>query len=185
MSLQIAAQHLASKGRGPDDMLVHMSRGEIKSLSDLAAAHGSKLTINPQNGLPEAGFLSMILPMVAGAALGPAGLGLTAMQAGLAVGAGSYLLNPRGGLMGGLSEGLGGDGGAGLGAGLESLGTSEAGQTAQNAATKAAADAEAQAVAERTAAIQNQKLAMETGYANMDPVTNLKPLKSPDLHNIR
>ena len=118
MSLQIAAQHLASKGRGPDDMLVHMSRDEVKNLNTLAGAYGGKLTINPQTGLPEAGFLSMILPMVAGAALGPAGMGLTAMQAGLAVGAGSYLLNPKGGLMGSLSAGLGGYGGAGLGAGL-------------------------------------------------------------------
>ena len=156
MSLQIAAQHLSSKGRGPDDMLVHMSRGEVKNLNTLANAYGGKLTINPQTGLPEAGFLSMVLPMIAGAALGPAGFGLTAMQAGLAVGAGSYLLNPKGGLMGGLSAGLGGYGGAGLGAGLGSLGTSEAGVTTQNAATKAAADAEAQAVAERTAAIQQQ-----------------------------
>lgn len=156
MSLQLAAKHLADKGRGPDTTLVHMSNKEVKSLNDLAMAHGGHLTINPQTGLPEAGFLSAILPMVAGAALGPAGMGLTAMQAGLAVGAGSYLLNPKGGLMGALSSGLGGYGGAGLGAGLENLATSEAGQTAQNAATKAAADAEAQAVAERTAAIQDR-----------------------------
>ncbi len=87
MSLQIAAQHLASKGRGPDTMLVHMTPGEVKGLQSLAMAHGGSLTINPKTGLPEAGFLRAILPIVAGAALGPAGFGLTAMQAGLATAA--------------------------------------------------------------------------------------------------
>jgi hypothetical protein len=119
MSLQLAAQHLSTKGRGPDDTLVHMSRGEVKSLNDLAMAHGGQLTINPQTGLPEAGFLSAILPIVAGAALGPAGFGLTsALGAGLAVGAGSYLLNPKAGLMGALSAGMGAYGGANLGQAL-------------------------------------------------------------------
>jgi len=133
MSLQLAAKHLSNQGRGPDDTLVHMSRGEVKSLNDLAMAHGGQLTINPKTGLPEAGFLSMLLPMVAGAVLGPAGpVGLTALQAGLAVGAGSYLLNPKAGLMGSLSAGLGGYGGAGLGEGLANIATSEAGSTIQN-----------------------------------------------------
>jgi hypothetical protein len=119
MSLQLAAEHLSTKGRGPDDTLVHMSRGEVKSLNDLAMAHGGQLTINPQTGLPEAGFLSAILPMVAGAALGPAGFGLTsALGAGLAVGAGSYLLNPKAGLMGALSAGMGAYGAANLGQAL-------------------------------------------------------------------
>ena len=87
MSLHDAAQHLASHGRGDDKVLVHMTLGEVKSLNDLAKAHGGQLSINPKTGLPEAGFLSSILPMVAGAALGPAGYGLTAMQAGMAAGA--------------------------------------------------------------------------------------------------
>jgi hypothetical protein len=161
MSLQLAAQHLSDHGRGPDNTLVHMSHDEVKSLNDLAMAHGGQLTINPQTGLPEAGFLSAILPMVAGMALAPAtggaSLGLTsAWQTAALVGAGSYLLNPKAGLMGALSAGLGGYGGAGLAGGLSGLATSEAGATAQNAATKAAADAEAQAVAERTAAIQQR-----------------------------
>ena len=139
MSLQLAAKHLSNQGRGPDDTLVHMSRGEVKSLNDLAMAHGGHLTINPETGLPEAGFLSMILPMVAGAVLGPAGpVGLTALQAGLAVGAGSYLLNPKAGLMGGLSAGLGGYGGAGLAEGLSNIATSEAGATIQNTANQGA-----------------------------------------------
>ena len=68
MSLKIAAEHLKSKGRGSDTELVHMTHGEIKGLRQLAMAHGGDLTINPETGLPEAGFLSKILPVVAAAA---------------------------------------------------------------------------------------------------------------------
>ena len=112
MSLQIAAQHLAAQGRGPDTTLVHMTPGEVKGLQAIAMAHGGSLTINPQTGLPEAGFLSSILPMVAGIALGPAGLGLSARQAGLAAGALGTLAT--GSLKKGLMAGLGAYGGAGL-----------------------------------------------------------------------
>ena len=128
MSLQHAAQHLAAHGRGPDTVLVHMTKGEVKSLNDLAMAHGGQLTINPHTGLPEAGFLSSILPMVAGFALGPAGFGLTQMEAGLASGALSMALNPGGGLMGGLMAGVGAYGGAGLGQSLAQTGMQEATQ---------------------------------------------------------
>ena len=176
MSLQIAAQHLASKGRGPDDMLVHMSRDEVKNLNTLAGAYGGKLTINPQTGLPEAGFLSMILPMVAGAALGPAGMGLTAMQAGLAVGAGSYLLNPKGGLMGSLSAGLGGYGGAGLGAGLGNLGaTSEAGLTSGVNANEAVDAQMKQMEAARAEAIKQQVLEKNAAMDSLTGRTDLTP----------
>lgn len=112
MSLQLAAQHLASKGRGPDTTLVHMAPGEVAGLQALAKAHGGSLTTNPETGLPEAGFLSSILPIIAGAALGPAGLGLSAMQAGLATGALGTLAT--GSLRKGLMAGLGAYGGAGL-----------------------------------------------------------------------
>jgi hypothetical protein len=104
-----------------------MSRGEVKSLNDLAMAHGGQLTINPQTGLPEAGFLSAILPMVAGAALtGLSGGAINPMTAGLIVGAGSYALNPKAGLMGGLMAGMGAYGGAGLGEALASQGMEQA-----------------------------------------------------------
>ena len=128
MSLQIAAEHLASKGRGPDTTLVHMSHGEVKSLQDIAKAHGGSLTVNPSTGLPEAGFLSSILPLVAGAALGPAGFGIasSAMGAGLMVGAGSMLLNPRQSLGQGLMAGLSAYGGAGLGEALAQQGMQQA-----------------------------------------------------------
>jgi len=66
MSLQIAAQHLSSHGRGNDSTLVHMSPREVSSLNAIAKAHGGQLTTNPHTGLPEAGFLESILPMAAG-----------------------------------------------------------------------------------------------------------------------
>ena len=72
MSLQLAAQHLASHGRGDDKVLVHMTRGELKSLNDLAMAGGGHLTINPHTGLHEAGFLKAMLPMIIGAGLAAA-----------------------------------------------------------------------------------------------------------------
>jgi hypothetical protein len=123
MSLHIAAQHLSNQGRGPDDTLVHMSRNEVKSLNDLAMAHGGHLTINPQTGLPEAGFLSAMLPMIAGAALtGLSGGAINPLTAGLLVGGGSYLMNPKAGLMGGLMAGMGAYGGAGLGEALAQQG---------------------------------------------------------------
>ena len=176
MSLQLAAQHLANQGRGPDDTLVHMSRDEVKNLNTLAMTHGGRLTINPHTGLPEAGFLSMILPMVAGAALGPAGFGLTAMQAGLAVGAGSYLLNPRAGLMGGLSAGLGGYGGAGLGAGLGNLGaTSEAGLTGGTTANEAVDAQMKQMEAARAEAIKQQALEKNAAIDSLTGRTDLTP----------
>jgi hypothetical protein len=124
MSLQLAAQHLSNQGRGPDNTLVHMSRNEVKSLNDLAMAHGGQLTINPQTGLPEAGFLSSLLPMLAGAALTAAGV--PAPMAGMLVGGGSMLMNPKAGLMGGLMAGLGAYGGAGLGEALAQQGMSQA-----------------------------------------------------------
>jgi hypothetical protein len=66
MSLHTLANHLQTAGRGEDKMLVHMTPGEVQGLQSLAMAHGGSLSINPQTGLPEAGFLSRILPMIAG-----------------------------------------------------------------------------------------------------------------------
>ncbi len=120
MSLQTAAQHLAAQGRGPDTTLVHMAPGEVKSLQAIAMAHGGSLTINPQTGLPEAGFLSSLLPMIAGAALTATGVG--APMAALLVGGGTGLAT--GNLRKGLMAGLGAFGGAGLGSALAGAGAS-------------------------------------------------------------
>jgi len=126
MSLQIAAQHLASKGRGPDTELVHMTKGEIAGLHALALSQGGKLTINPDTGLVEAGFLSSLLPMLAGAAANLIVPGSGFLVGGLT----GYLQNPKGGL-GSIAMGaLGGYGGGSLASGLESLGSAAAGTEA-------------------------------------------------------
>ena len=118
MSLQAAAHHLSSQGRGPDTTLVHMSRDEVKGLNDLAMAHGGHLTINPQTGLPEAGFLSSLLPMIGGAAL--SAMGMPPMMASLVMGGITGVKS--GSLSKGLMAGLGAYGGAGLMGGLMGAG---------------------------------------------------------------
>ena len=77
MGLHHTAHYLRSKGRGNDTMLVHMTPSEVKGLQAIALRHGGSLTINPDTGLPEAGFLEQILPIVAAA-------GLTYLTAGAA-----------------------------------------------------------------------------------------------------
>ena len=119
MSLQLAAEHLASQGRGPDTTLVHMAPQEVAGLQALAMAHGGSLTVNPETGLPEAGFLKKILPTLIGAGLtlipgvGPL------MAAGI-VGGGTALAT--GSLKKGLAAGLGAYGGAGIGSALTGAG---------------------------------------------------------------
>ena len=129
MSLELAAQHLASRGRKGDTMLVHMAPQEVSGLQALARAHGGTLTVNPDTGLPEANFLKRMLPMLIGAALTPLTGGLiNPMTAGLLVGG---LETARTGNLGkGLMAGLGAYGGAGLGAGLMGAGAGTAGATA-------------------------------------------------------
>ena len=125
MSLQHAAKHLAAHGRGPDTTLVHMSKGEVKSLNDIAMAHGGHLTINPHTGLPEAGFLSSLLPMLAGGALTVmSGGAINPLTAGLLIGGGTAVVT--GDIKKGLMAGLGAYGGAGIGSGLAASGTQAA-----------------------------------------------------------
>ena len=123
MSLELAAQHLASRGRKGDTMLVHMAPQEVSGLQALAKAHGGTLTVNPDTGLPEANFLKRMLPMLIGAALTPLTGGLiNPMTAGLLVGG---VETARTGSLGkGLMAGLGAYGGAGLGSGLMGAGSS-------------------------------------------------------------
>lgn len=119
MSLVAAAQHIASKGRGEDTMLVHMTPREVAGLQALAERHGGSLTRNPETGLPEAGFLKNILPMVAGIAGAAMGLPTWAMPA--IVGGGTALAT--GNLMRGIMAGLGAYGGANIGAGMLGAGS--------------------------------------------------------------
>jgi hypothetical protein len=127
------SQGVASLGRGNDTMLVHMTPKEVQGLQTLAMAHGGSLTTNPHTGLPEAGFLDSIMPVIVGigaavAAPFTAGTSLAAL--------GPLLANPFivGGLSGlgamlanggdwreGLKWGLGTAGGTGIGKGLTSM----------------------------------------------------------------
>lgn len=121
------AQGLASLGRGPDSMLVHMSPREVAGLQTLAMKHGGSLTINPHTGLPEAGFLDSILPVVAGvglaAATGGTSLALEPWMIGLGVGALKGLTS--GSLLQGVTAGLGAYGGAGLTNTIAGMGSKE------------------------------------------------------------
>jgi hypothetical protein len=103
-------------GRMGDSMLVHMNPREVAGLQALARSRGTSMTVNPVTGYPEAFNLSALLPIIAGAALGPAGLGLTAAQAGLATAA--LGTAATGSLSKGIQAGLGAYGGAGIGEGL-------------------------------------------------------------------
>ena len=120
MSLHKFAEQVASQGRGDDSLLVHMTPDEVQRLQAFAEANGRSLTINPTTGLPEAGFLSdlfkAVAPIALGAFLGPAGLGMSSMMAGVATGGITTLAT--GSLSRGLMAGLGAYGGAGLGASL-------------------------------------------------------------------
>ena len=119
------AHHVRGKGRGKDSMLVHMTPREVQGLQALAKAKGGTLTINPETGLPEAGFLEDILPVVAMAAATyfTAGAAAPALATALgpAAAGGAGLLSAgaattAGGIIGG---GLAGAGVGAIGAGMQ------------------------------------------------------------------
>lgn len=105
------AEALRSKGRGEDTMLVHMTPNEVNSLQGLAMAAGGSLTINPETGLPEAGWLGKLLPTILGA-VGMA-FGIPPVWMGAAGAVGGTIAT--GDLGKGLSMGLQAFGGAALG----------------------------------------------------------------------
>jgi SOS response regulatory protein OraA/RecX len=137
MSLAVLANHMASKGRNGDSMLVHMAPSEVAGLQALGLSHGITMTINPHTGLPEAfsfkKLLKSALPMIAGFALGPAGFGIvsSALGAGALVGGATALAT--GSLQKGIMAGLGAYGGASLGTALSSTGASAMNQAAVDA----------------------------------------------------
>jgi hypothetical protein len=65
---QQMAQHLASQGTNNDSMLVHMTPREVQGLGSLHPS--GRMPINPRTGLPEADFLTDILPGIAGTVIG-------------------------------------------------------------------------------------------------------------------
>jgi len=108
------AEELRSKGRGDDTMLVHMTPGEVNSLQGLALATGGSLTINPETGLPEAGWLGKLLPTILGG-IGMA-FGIPPIWMGAAGAVGGTVAT--GDLGKGLMMGLQAYGGASLGGAL-------------------------------------------------------------------
>ena len=136
MGLHNTAHYLKTKGRGDDTELVHMTKGEVHALKGLAAKHGGQLTINPETGLPEAGFLSNILPTVAGIAVG---IATENPYLGMAVaGLGKYAQS--GSITQGIMAGVSAYGGTNLGASLA--------QTGAEAGTEAAVEAGNEAIKE-------------------------------------
>lgn len=137
------ASLVQSRGRGDDSVLVHMTPGELKGLQNLAFAHGGSLTLNPDTGLYEAGFLKKLLPTLIGAILTPLSGGLiNPFTAGLLVGGVEGIRT--GDLGKGLMAGLGAFGGAGLSSALAGAGSaaaSGAGELVKTAGTEAAAAA--------------------------------------------
>jgi hypothetical protein len=125
MSLQLVAQHLAQKGRGPDSTLVHMSNKEVAGLQALAQKHGGQLGVNPSTGLPEAGFLDSILPAVAGAGISYFSGGTIDPLTAAGIVGGVTALDSKD-LSKGLMAGLGAYGGAGMVGGLAGLGAAGA-----------------------------------------------------------
>lgn len=144
------AQGIASLGRGPDKMLVHMSPTEVAGLQKLAVSTGGSLSINPKTGLVEAGWLESILPMVAGAAAvamtgGAATPMVAAMYGGLAGGATGAIANRHNGQSTLSNFGMGALGGAGGGMGAAALANIGAGAAAGGAAAGGAGSAGAAA----------------------------------------
>jgi len=183
MSLHALANNMAAQGRGPDSTLVHMSPREVHGLQALAMANGGTLTINPQTGLPEAGFLDSLLPALIGFGLntfapvlgtavgGMFGLGGAAGTA-IAVG-GAYGL-ATGSLEKGLTAGLGAFGGAGLGSSLTGVPNTaaDAGWGARDAGISAAAETSPAATAARLQAGANTAMSapadfVKSNYMNL------------------
>jgi len=98
-----------------------MSNKEVAGLQALAKKHGGQLSVNPTTGLPEAGFLDNILPMVAGGAL-TAFTGIDPITSAAIVG-GITALDSKD-LSKGLVAGLGAYGGGSLANGLLDSGVS-------------------------------------------------------------
>ena len=162
MSLKIAAEHLKSQGRGPDTELIHMTKGEIKGLRQLAQAHGGDLTVNPSTGLPEAGFLSTALPMVLGAAAAATGQEWAVPLAMAMSAGGEYAMT--GSLTQGLMAGLGAWGGAGLTSGIMGLGDTALAGTGDIAGNAAIQESAGQMVGQNLSSVmpEGTQLSAET-----------------------
>lgn len=168
MSLKTLSKKIQASGRGKDSLLVHMSPREVHGLQQLAKIKGGALTTNPETGLPEAGFLEDILPIVAAGAamyftagaatpmLMSAGMGAT--SAGILAGAGSGALIGAGSaaiqgqdvgnaaLMGGVTGAIGGGISGAMGGGAPVPGAEGTSAAAANAPVGQATQVGTQAI---------------------------------------
>ncbi len=179
MSLAVLADHMASKGRGPDSMLIHMSPREVQGLQALAENHGGSLTINPETGLPEAGFLDKLLPTIIGAGISFFSSGaIDPMTAAAMVGG---VETARTGDIGkGISAGLGAYGGASLtagmtGAGADAISTPAAGDAYASLGATAITDAQALAQGFGSA---EELMQTRAALAGQEAVTAAGPFES-------
>ena len=172
MSLHDIAKHVQSQGRGQDTVLVHMTPNEVGGLQALAKAHGGSLTRNPQTGLYEAGFLSSVLPMVAGvaaAAFAPEFLPLIAGGIGVA----DYAMT--GSISQGLMAGLGAWSAGSLASGLSAAGESAI-ATAGGDTANAAFDASQAKALEAAGGDQiNQTALKDIAQNQIQSMPNLTP----------
>jgi hypothetical protein len=145
-----------------------MAPQEVAGLQALAKAHGGSLTVNPDTGLAEAGFLSSILPMVAGAGLSM--MGVPPPMAAAIVGAGTGVAT--GSLQKGLMAGMGAYGGAGLAGSLMGAGSAAGLGAAGAEAAAAGTAAETAALAEANAA--------QSAIANTTASTNAAASATPE-----
>jgi hypothetical protein len=121
-----------------------MSNREVAGLQALAKKHGGELSVNPDTGLPEAGFLDNILPTIAGAGLTYFSGGTISPLMAAGIVGGISALDSKD-LSKGLMAGLGAYGGGSMvgglaGMGLEAGAAATATAPAQEAAMQAAID---------------------------------------------
>ena len=168
MSLHDAAQHLAAQGRGPDNTLVHMSKDEVAGLQAIAKMKGGSLTINPETGMAEAGFLDDIMPTLVGAA----GMyfGIDPMTTAAIMGGGTAM--STGDLGKGLMAGLGAYGGgnmmeSALAGGTGALSTAAGAGLGEQEAQDAVAQKLASATNADKLAAFNPSVAGLGGYKNI------------------
>jgi hypothetical protein len=173
MSLKDIASDLAKHGRGPDTELVHMTKGEVHALQKIAKDHGGSLSINPHTGLPEAGWLSQLLPTIAGIGLSfIPGVG-PFMAAGLVGGATALA---KGSVKKGLLAGLGAYGGASLGASLGAAGAGTAAPAAGGigAGAPAAGGAELAAVTPPPTVVPPVAAPLPVSPGNVPPMAGME-----------
>ena len=171
MSLAVLADHMASKGRGPDSMLIHMSPREVQGLQALAMKHGGSLTINPDTGLPEAGFLDKLLPTIIGAGISFFSQGTIDPMTAAAMVGGAQTVR-TGDIGKGIQAGLGAYSGASLTAGMAGTGadamtTAGMGNYAETLAAQGLqAGTPAYGEAASQLALESQKEALATPFAD-------------------